>query len=154
MHAFPSAVATAEFFVLSFVAWFCALRSLRQRCRRRRFTRAVVARACVASFVCVCVFMNSLTALLRFAVATVVVVAASSSWLLRRLSLLLYTRSFAYKFQHYLKVVLCPFCARGRSRSLACVCVLSLPLFLSLSICIFSCRLASWPLRVLGCCTD
>lgn len=89
----------------------------------RLFLCALAARACVASFVWVWAVWLPCFVFAAFVVdVVVVVVAASSSWLLRCLELLLYARSFAYKFQHYLKVVLCPFC----------VCSLSLSLSLSL----------------------
>lgn len=102
--------------------------------RRRDVATSLLARACVASFVCVCVcsLSSSLSLSLRLlrGCFDVVVVARV---------LLLYARSFAYKFQHYLKVVLCPFCCCVRSLS-RCVCFFSFvcSLLVSRMLCVFS----------------
>lgn len=119
-HTPPSA---AAYKFLLFVLAFVAVRS------RRVVATSLLARACVASLclcVCVCVrfsLLSSSSSSRRCRCRCVFFVVASSSSSSR--VLLLYARSFAYKFQHYLKVVLCPFCVRSLSLSLSFVCSLA-----------------------------
>lgn len=113
----PRLLAAYKF--LLFVLAFVAVRS------RRVVATSLLARACVASFcVCVCVRFSLLSSSSRRRRCRCVffVVASSSS---SSRVLLLYARSFAYKFQHYLKVVLCPFCVRSLSLFLSFVCSLA-----------------------------
>lgn len=79
---------------------------------RRRDDAACSRMCCVfCVYVCVCSLSSSLSLSLRLLRGCFVVVVVARV-------LLLYARSFAYKFQHYLKVVLCPFCCCVRSLSL------------------------------------
>lgn len=99
---------------------------------RRRDVAACSRMCCVfCVYVCVCSLSSSLSLSLRLLRGCFVVVVARV--------LLLYARSFAYKFQHYLKVVLCPFCCCVRSLS-RCVCFFSFvfSLLVSRMLCVFS----------------
>lgn len=110
---------------------------------RRRDDAACSRMCCVfCVYVCVCSLSSSLSLSLRLLRGCFVVVVVARV-------LLLYARSFAYKFQHYLKVVLCPFCCCVRSLS-RCVCFFSFVCSLLVLACFacsllfdFSCRLAS-----------
>lgn len=102
----------------------CSCFRRRSALTTRRRDVAACSRMCCVFCVCVCsLSSSSLSLSLRLLRGCFVVVVVARV-------LLLYARSFAYKFQHYLKVVLCPFCCCVRSLSLS-LCVFFLNRLLS-----------------------